>query len=146
VKTKEPVDFGSEIAKISPIMLREVTKRHRHIFEKQNVSSIVVLDLLREKGHCKMKEISAVLNLTMGAVTGIIDKMITEGLVKRERSRDDRRIVNVTLLRRGRKIAERIKETRRDLSNEMYSVLTAGEKKEFLRMLKKVFNDTRKKQ
>jgi DNA-binding MarR family transcriptional regulator len=146
VKTKEPVDFGSEIAKIAPIMLREVTRRHRHIFEKQNVSSIVILDLLREKGPCKMKEVSAVLNLTMGAVTGIVDRMIKEGLVKRERSRDDRRVVNIMLLRKGKKIADKIKEARRNISNDIYSVLTAGEKKEFLRLLRKVFDDIGKKQ
>jgi len=146
MRGKKPVDFGSEIARISPIMLREVSRRHKHMFAEQNVSSIVVLDLLREKGACKMKEVAAVLNLTMSAVTGIVDRMTKDGLVKRERSTEDRRVVNVKLVDKGKRIADRVKKARRDISNAIYSVLTQKEKEQFLVLLRKVCNDIMRKQ
>jgi len=140
-------DIGSEIAKIVPAILREVTRRHETIFSEDNLAipQIVVLDLLRERGSCNMGDLARMLNYTMSAATGIIDKMIKMDLVKRERSQEDRRVVMVAFRKKGEETARRVSEARRDLSNDLYSVLTQKEKQEYLRLLRKVFDNLRKK-
>jgi len=141
-------DFGAEIARLLPLMLREVTRRQERIFLENNfvVSHVVVLDFLRERGSAPMGEISKVLGLTMSAATGIVDKMVEQGYVKRERSADDRRVVMVSLLRKGKDLIEKVVKARENLTNDMYSVLTEKEKDEYLRMLRKVHDNLRKKQ
>ncbi|NQT32236.1 MAG: MarR family transcriptional regulator, partial [Candidatus Omnitrophica bacterium] len=104
------------------------------------VSNIVVFDVLRVKGSCTMSELARTLNFTMSAVTGIIDKMIKAGLVKRERSKTDRRVVEVMLLEKGKNIAMKINDERRDMTNEMFSVLTSSERDEYLRLIGKVYD------
>ena len=135
-------DFGREIAKILPAILREITSRHETIFSRSSmaVSHIVVLELLNEKGPSTMSELAKNLNLTMGAATGIVDKMVKSGFVKRERSSEDRRVVNVELLKKGKQVSGEIAKARRELSNKMFSVLTEKEKHEYLRLLKKVYS------
>jgi len=85
---KRQINIGEEIAKVHPLILREVAVKQMSVFSKDKITltQVVVLDLLKEKGSCRMGDIAAALNLTMSAVTGIIDKMIEMGLVKRERS------------------------------------------------------------
>ncbi len=141
-------DFGKEMALVLPALLREVNRRHETIFLEDNLAlpQIVVLDLLRERGPCNMSDLARTLNHTMSATTGIIDKMIRMEMVKRERSQEDRRVVIVALLRKGEEAAKRVNEARRDLSNEMYSVFTQKEKQEYLRLLKKVYDNLREKQ
>lgn len=141
------VNFGNEVAKLMPAMLREVSKRHQLIYSQGNlaISHIVTLDLLRQKGPCKMSELAKTLNLTMSAATGIVDRMIKMGLVKRERSRKDRRVVRVALLKKGEETARRVNENRRSLTNKMFTVLTQKEKQEYLRLLRKVYESLKKK-
>ncbi|MFH1305044.1 MAG: MarR family transcriptional regulator [Candidatus Omnitrophota bacterium] len=138
---REKDNFGSEVAKILPLILREVSKKQMTLFSKGTLSvpHVVILDLLKEKTSCKMGELAKMLSLTMSAVTGLVDKMVGLGLVKRERSRADRRVVRVSILKKGKQTVNRVEEMRRNMSDELFSVFTPGEKKEYLRLLKKVY-------
>ncbi len=140
-------DFGAEIAKILPYVLREFAGRQRDLFIKiaLTVPQMVILDFLMERGPCKMSELAEALNFTMSAVTAIVDKMIKTKLVKRERSAQDRRVVRVVILHKGVQAARRVKETRRSCANEMFSVLSEQEKNEYVRILRKVADNLRKK-
>ena len=137
-------DFSDEIMRIVPVLLRELTKRQEGIFSKSGLtlSNIIVLDILKEKGLCTMSELAQTLNLTTSAATGIVDKIIKEKLVRRERSRKDRRVVNVILVKKGAEMVRHMDSLRRKMMDEMYGALTDKERKEYLRMLKKVSNST----
>lgn len=145
-KTKKN-DFGAEIAKILPSIMREFTKMQRNLFLKirLTISQIVILEFLAEQGACRMNELGKALNSTMSAVTAIVDKMITLKLVKRERSRKDRRVVKVILLDKGKKTAKRVRDGRRNCANELFAKLTRKDKDEYIRILKKVYNNLRSK-
>ena len=136
------INFGEEIAKIHPAILRETMRRQENIFTKGNLTltNIILLDSLSEKGVLVMSEIAAILNLSMGAATGIVDKMIEQGLLKRERSEEDRRVVKVQLEKKGKEMADKVRVDLVNMTNDIYSVLTEAEKKEFIRILKKVFH------
>jgi len=145
--TKEKLNFGVEMAKLNPIILRSVMKRQESVFKKGNlaITHIVVLEYLGEKGTCTMTELSRVLNLTTSAVTVIVDKMISMKLIKRERSAKDRRIVNVELLAKGKETVKDAGKEKISMINDIYSVLTKGEKEEILKLMTKVCDDLRKK-
>lgn len=138
---KEKIDFGNEVAKILPSIIRSVTQGQSSILTEGNLSipQMIILELLREKGPCKMNELAKALHLTMSAVTAIIDKMIKHDLVKRERSDEDRRVVNVILMKKGEETAKRIGEERRKTANQIFSPLSGSERKEYLRLLRKVY-------
>lgn len=146
--SSKKADFGSEVSKILPTILREVTKRQMTIFSKGNIAipHIIILDLLREKGPCKMGDLAKALHLTMSAVTGIVDKMIKLKLVKRNRSRQDRRVVYVFLLKKGSKTARRVSDDRRNTANDIFSVLTKSERRQYLKLLRKVHKSLKKRQ
>ena len=134
------VDFGSEVSKILPRILREATSRQMSIFSKGDISlpQIVILEFLKEMGFCRMSDLAKILHLTMSAVTGIVDKMVDLGLVKRERSSKDRRVVRISLLKKGEDTARRVSAERKSVVNDIFSVLTEQEKREYLKLLRKV--------
>lgn len=140
-------DFGAEIAKMLPAMLRAVAGNMERVVRKGSlaVSHIVVLDALREKGACTMGELAGMLGLSMGAVTGIVDKMIKMGIVKRERAKEDRRVVNVEMLKKGKTLAYDINQMRKNVTNDLFSILTEAERVEYLRLIRKVYNRLAKK-
>ncbi len=140
-------DFGAEVAKILPLIMREFTKRSKSIFSELplTIPQIVVLEFLTDHGPRKMNELATALHVTMSAVTVIVDKMIKLKLVKRERSSEDRRVVNVILLNKGRETARRIKDARRNLVNELFSTVTVEDRQQYLRILRKVYKNLRRR-
>ena len=78
-------------------------------FSDLSITEIHTIDAIGMYGSKTMSEIAAELNITMGTLTIAVDKLIKKGYVERSRSSLDRRIVNVTLTKRG-KLAYRIHE------------------------------------
>ena len=143
---QDKVDFGEEMALLHTALMAEIMRRQQEsIIMKGDLpfSCIMVLDALKELGSMTMSEIALALNVSMGAATGIVDKLIEKGMVKRERDSQDRRVVRVELEKAGRKAAEDVYRERVDISNDFYSVLDAREKEEMLRMFKKVYNSVK---
>lgn len=141
------MDFGAEVARILPRILIEFSRRQKNFFMRTslNISQVIVLEVLSEHSHCKMNELAKILNLTMSAVTAIIDKMIRHKLVKRERSSEDRRVVNVTMVSKGRQLIKQVREIRCSCANELFASLTEQDKQEYLRILKKAHLGLRKR-
>jgi len=144
---KKRIDFGGEVSKMQPVILREVSKKHMLTILREGFtfSQVTILDFVKEKGACKMGDLAEALNMTMSAVTGIVDKMIKRKLVKRVRSLKDRRIVRVAFLKKGRDMVRLMNKERRVAINNLFSSFTDAEKREYLRLVKKMYNDLRKK-
>lgn len=137
------LDFGVQMAKMLPAIMREVTKKQDSFLSNSDlpVPGLLVLDFLREKHAATMGEISAVLHISMSSATGIIDKMIEQGYVLRERSDEDRRVVNVILSDKGVKSAKKVNSERVEMINALYTVLDDKEHEEYLRLFTKVYDN-----
>ncbi|WP_223877805.1 MarR family winged helix-turn-helix transcriptional regulator [Histidinibacterium aquaticum] len=60
-----------------------------------------VLQLVAEKGSITAKEISVRMGITQATVTSLVDKLVSQGMVLREKSDRDRRQTNIGLTERG---------------------------------------------
>ncbi len=63
-----------------------------------------VLRCLYVKGACTMTEASRAVIMSPGGLTPLIDSMEKKGLVVRERSSKDRRIINLSITEKGKKV------------------------------------------
>jgi DNA-binding MarR family transcriptional regulator len=85
--------------------------------------------VLWEKQHCSVKEIGELLYLDSGTLTPMLKRMEDSGLVTRQRSKSDERIVVVQLTEEGQRLKEKavcIPEScipRFQLSKEQYKTL-----------------------
>jgi len=78
-------------------------------FSDLSITEIQTIEAVGLYGSKSMSEIASTLDITMGTLTIAVDKLIKKGYMERSRSVTDRRIVNVSLTRRG-KLAYRIHE------------------------------------
>ena len=69
---------------------------------------LTVVKLLEQIGGLSLSELSEKIRAQNSTVTGIIDRMEREGLVLRERSKEDRRVVYIKLTPKGRELAQEI--------------------------------------
>ena len=141
-------NYEAEISKTAGAIHRELTNKLNKIFSKGKfaMSHIIVLELLYEKKHSIMTELAKSLNLTMSATTAIIDKMVEIRLVNRNRSEKDRRIVEVSLTKKGTTTATKVLNNRLEMVKEMFFVLTKSEKQQYLKLLRKVYSGIRERE
>ena len=141
-------NYEAEISKTAGAIHRELTNKLNKLFSKGNLtmSHIIVLELLYEKKHSTMTGLAKLLNLTMSATTAIIDKMVEIRLVNRNRSEKDRRIVEVSLTKKGTTTTAKLLDSRLEMVKEMFFVLTKSEKQQYLKLLRKVYSGIRERE
>jgi DNA-binding MarR family transcriptional regulator len=68
------------------------------------------------RGGFTFGELSRLLLVTSGNLTGIVDRLESDGLARRKTSRDDRRVVRIVLTAKGRQLVQAIaREHARDI-------------------------------
>jgi DNA-binding MarR family transcriptional regulator len=82
-------------------------------------------------------ELSTLLGIDTGLMTRVLDKLEVKGLLKRSRSVEDRRIVNLTLTKKGQELAEQIPDIVPPVLNARLKQFSPEEFKEFRRLLDK---------
>ena len=95
------------------------------------LSHVQVMAMLNDHGPMNVSEISRRLGIAKPNITPLIDRLIRDGFVERQRDQQDRRMVNIRLCPAGEERLAQIRAKMRDLVGEWAVSLTATE----LRML-----------
>jgi DNA-binding MarR family transcriptional regulator len=97
-----------------------------------------VLRILRGEGSpLPILEISNRMIAAVPGITGLIDRLETLGLVCRERSTEDRRVVFVSITPRGAALLGRLDEPVAELHGSLMGHLSKAELTELIRLLEK---------
>ena len=90
---------------------REVTKLYRPYLDALNLTytQYITMMVLWECGECSVKALGDKLFLDSGTLTPVLKNMESKGFVRRVRSREDERMLIVTLTDKGRALKERAK-------------------------------------
>jgi MarR family transcriptional regulator, organic hydroperoxide resistance regulator len=99
---------------------------------------LTVIKLLEELGDLSLSSLSERIRAQNSTVTGIIDRMEREGLVKRERSTTDRRVVYIRLSEKGQKLAREIQVEPMEIFRSALTSLPEEDLAALLRILTKL--------
>ncbi|HJV41586.1 MarR family transcriptional regulator [Caulobacter sp.] len=116
-------------------MAADLLARHGLTFAKW-----VAMISLRRFGDLSMTRLAKLSATDRTTLTRSIDSLITDGLVLRETSATDRRIVVVRLTDAGRSLLEKIRAEIRPLNREVCSNLTTDEQAAMTRALQKMLS------
>ena len=105
---------------------------------------LTVIKMLEQIGDLSLSELSDRIRAQNSTVTGIIDRMEREGLVVRERSTSDRRVVHIKLTEKGERIAAEIPVEPMEIFRGALSSLSPQETRELLKISTKLANQVQK--
>ncbi|MDP2727976.1 MAG: MarR family transcriptional regulator [Dehalococcoidia bacterium] len=91
------------------------------------MSQLKVLFILFSDGPCRVGVFASILGVGLPTVTGILDRLVQQELVKREEDPTDRRVVISRLTEKGREIAERLHSLGRARITELLDLMSVGE-------------------
>ena len=101
-----------------------------------------VLRILRGEGSpLPILEIASRTITVVPGITGLIDRLEEAGFVRRERCREDRRVIFVALTEKARKALSALDEPLLRLHEKLIGHLTQAEIKELVRLLEKARED-----
>ena len=99
---------------------------------------LTVVKLLEQVGDLSLSELSDKIRAQNSTVTGIIDRMEREGLVTRERSKEDRRVVHIRLTPKGQTLAGEIPVEPMEIFKGALESLSGQEMRDLMRIMTKV--------
>lgn len=82
------------------------------------------------------------LHCSRGNLTGVADRLERDGWLVRERSQEDRRVVNIRLTEKGTKVWEVQRELSKELA-ELATIWTESEQRLLLEVLDRLYEDLR---
>ena len=107
-------------------------------FSKSELFSMLYIDKRKE---VTMSELVEYINTPMSTATGIIDRLVKNGYVKRERSETDRRIVVLRLTEEGLRFIKELKDMIYEYLGMAIKDLTEEEKQFMARIVLKILNN-----
>jgi len=99
---------------------------------------LTVVKLLEQVGDLSLSELSDKIRAQNSTVTGIIDRKEREGLVLRERSKEDRRVVHIGLTAKGSALAKEIPVEPMEIFKGALESLSVQEMRDLMRIMTKV--------
>lgn len=126
----------SQIHRFSQVLL----KSHADPFIKGIITlpQYIILDILASGGPLKMKDIAHIQQITLPAVTGMIDRLVGLKMVRRIPDENDRRVIFIAITQSGKRVLESVKNARKKIIEQMFSDLTDEERKTYLSIIRKV--------
>ena len=99
---------------------------------------LTVIKLLDTFGDLSLSTLSERIRAQNSTVTGIIDRMEREGLVLRDRSTSDRRVVYIRLTSKGKQLARDVQVEPMEIFRAVLSTLSRDDTRDLLRILSKL--------
>jgi len=123
------------------IMVPKIMKGAKTGFlSKSNISSaqMIMLVSIHDHGQCKLKTLAKERGISPPTATGLIDRLTRAGYVKRGPDPEDRRVVMVSLTKKGENLVQNFLSTVRKRWKNILKHLTAKEQHQYLNILKKI--------
>ena len=133
-----------------PLYITAKTFRNEHSKQLKKLgltfTQFIVMMVLWDKDELMVKEIGSRLDLDSGTLTPVLKKLEDKGYVVRRQSEEDARDVMIRLTEEGRKLQNRVEQSREKLFEERIMDAGKSERIRFLRTelitdLKDIMND-----
>jgi DNA-binding MarR family transcriptional regulator len=130
------------------LTLRTVWKKYQHYLMPQasdlSMHQMLFLKYLEDKKTCTPSDIAQQHDITLGAVTGFVNRLFKLGLITRTHSEEDRRVVLIQLTPQGIEALNAFEKERELRFRQIYEKLDdrlAAEFKNVLEQLDTVLDD-----
>jgi DNA-binding MarR family transcriptional regulator len=127
VDTLEADNSVGYLVKRCGLLMTQIAERRFEALSVSFTQWVVLMRLSSQQSHMSATQLSKEVGHDMGALTRVIDDLEHRGLVRRERSRRDRRAVEIAITAAGRRQAKSAKRVMVGLLNELVEPYTEAE-------------------
>ncbi len=128
------------MVELLPRMLQGIARRESNYLSRGKISipQLSVMGHLSRREDCPMNELARVLGVSRPAATGLVDRLIAQGLAARRGDPEDRRVVRVNLTAKGRSVLANIWEQKRRVIAQLFGQISPADRAHYLKALEQV--------
>jgi len=132
--------MNEEIEILLNDILALIRSRNRKLMEKYDITPLQyrALKIIRDE-HPTMGDLCDLLYLSSSTVTDLVDRLESNNLVKRVRSREDRRVIILEITENGISLLDNIQEKKLEVLSKALSLLDERERDEIKRALVRLY-------
>lgn len=112
--------------------------RTKSVFTQFTVVQLQTLVFLAKSKSSSMGEIAQYLHIELPSTTTLIENLIKSDLVIKKQNKKDKRLMQVSLTPKGKKLLQKAKNERKKHMSVMLRILSETEKKQLLKILGKL--------
>lgn len=132
--------FANRVTELLPQLARGMARHENNYLTKGVITppQVWVLRQLTRQPECSMRELAEFMKMGLSSVTGMVDRLVRQGLANRRRTEQDRRVVFVDITAKGRRILKEILGQHHQTILDLFESLTAEERFAYLCILEKL--------
>lgn len=134
---------GYQLDKQVGYILRLASQRHAAIFQTSDVMGLTPTQFaavirLAELGECSQNNLGRMTAMDVATIKGVVDRLHKKGLVVLRPDKTDKRRTLISLTPDAQAQIDDLHKVGAGISNETLKPLSASEKRNFLRLLRKI--------
>ncbi len=135
-------EFSRTLVDIFTRMIHGFTRRESNYLSmgKIPLPQFSALEYLSRNPQCQMHDLARALNISRPAATGLAERLIRQGLARRTRDAEDRRVVWVAITPKGERILRDIRDQKKKMMVEVFGQIGSQDREHYLRTIKKVLS------
>ena len=135
-------EFADRVIELFPQISKGLMQREHNYLTKGDISlpQFWVLNHLYHNEKSKMNCLALHLKISPPATTGMIDRLIAQGMVLRKDDEQDRRIVWIELTSKGKSIIHNIRKEKAKTLIEVFGRISQKDREHYLNILEHVAN------
>ncbi|MBU4200728.1 MAG: MarR family transcriptional regulator [Verrucomicrobia bacterium] len=132
--------FADRLLQLMPRIMHNQVKQERNYLTRGIITlpQLWVLRQVAELGTCSMHTLAQAQGLKASTVTGLADRLVKLGLLKRLTSETDRRVVLAVITPKGRKIMVALHSEHRKSIIRMFQHISPQERVIYLQIIEKI--------
>lgn len=130
-------DVSRIIVEFMPRIIRGI---HLGFLSSRTVTQtqFFVITAIHSNRRCSMRMLAESMHISMPTISGIVDRLVKSGYLRREEDPADRRVVMVELSAKGRLLVEQFQNAAGARWEEILKTFSARELESFHRLIKKL--------
>lgn len=127
----------SQIINLNKNVNRSLKHKFHHLIQDSELTfpQLSVISMLEKYGEQKVSELSEKMGLSDSTVSGILDRLEQKGIIKRERTKDDRRVVKISLTGKSKKFCNDFRQKKEEFFTQLLKRLSDQEIKDIIKGL-----------
>ena len=137
-------EFASRVIELFPQIIRGFKQYENNYLTRGEITlpQFWALAYLANNGKSKMNSLAEHLRISPSATTGLINRLIAQGLVVRKDDSGDRRIVWIELTSKGKAIINNIKQQKTKALIKVFGKISSKDREHYLNILEQVVKIT----
>ena len=103
-------------------------------------SQFFLMKRIHEQGRMTVSEVASEMDVSLSAITAVVDKLYKAGLAKRERDQNDRRLVWLTITPPGEEVLQACVASRREAMKKYLQKLPKEDLEQLVRICEKLLS------